>query len=138
MDTIQQDIEGKGLTHPRVTLADIEAEIASEFYFTAGDGIRGESELSTSPASWTGWDHVTFCALILKNGTKLIGVNYGPVSRSDFDPLMARNFARKAAIGQIWPLLGFRLRDQLARGVLTDADAAADLAGMPRPNWRGG
>ena len=31
------------------------------------------------------------------------------------------------------PLLGFRLRDELARTVLTDADAAADLAGTTRP-----
>ena len=31
------------------------------------------------------------------------------------------------------PLLGFRLRDELARPVLTEADAAADLAGTPRP-----
>lgn len=39
--SIEQEIQTKGLTAPRVTLADIEANIASEFYFTAADAIAG-------------------------------------------------------------------------------------------------
>ena len=39
--TIEQEIQAKGLTAPRVTPADIEANIASEHYFTAQDGRRG-------------------------------------------------------------------------------------------------
>lgn len=37
---IEQEIQAKGLTAPRVTPADIEANIASEHYFTAADGFR--------------------------------------------------------------------------------------------------
>ena len=37
---IEQEIVAKGLTAPRVTPADIEANIASEHYFTAADGAR--------------------------------------------------------------------------------------------------
>jgi hypothetical protein len=33
--TIEKEIQAKGLTAPRVTPADIEANIASEHYFTA-------------------------------------------------------------------------------------------------------
>ena len=34
-DEIEQEIQDKGLTAPRVTLEDIEANITSAFYFTA-------------------------------------------------------------------------------------------------------
>ena len=37
---IENEIKSKGLTAPRVTPADIEANIASEHYFTAADGAR--------------------------------------------------------------------------------------------------
>ena len=38
---IEQEIQAKGLTAPRITPADIEANIASEHYFTAGEGVIG-------------------------------------------------------------------------------------------------
>lgn len=38
-DPIEQEIQAKGLTAPRITPADIEANIASEHYFTAADGV---------------------------------------------------------------------------------------------------
>ena len=37
---IEQEIQAKGLTAARVTPADIEANIASEYYFTADQGFR--------------------------------------------------------------------------------------------------
>lgn len=37
---IESEIQAKGLTAPRITPADIEANIASEHYFTAADGFR--------------------------------------------------------------------------------------------------
>lgn len=37
---IEQEIQAKGLTAPRVTPADISANIASESYFTGADGMR--------------------------------------------------------------------------------------------------
>ena len=41
--TIEQEIQAKGLTAPRVTPSDIEANILAEFYFTAGKATRGAS-----------------------------------------------------------------------------------------------
>lgn len=38
---IEQEIQAKALTAPRVTPADIEANIVSEHYFTAADGVAG-------------------------------------------------------------------------------------------------
>ena len=40
---IEQEIQAKGLTAPRVTPADIEENIVGEFYFTAGSATRGAS-----------------------------------------------------------------------------------------------
>lgn len=100
----------------KVTLADLEAEIASEHYFTAFDGIahtmdhypvKGELDASLP--------HLTFCVLVLRNGTKIVGINHGPVDPAGFDPEYGRKDAREDAMRQVWPLLGFRLRDQLAQ-----------------------
>ena len=38
--TIEQEIQAKGLTAPRITPEDIEANITSTFYFTAAQGLR--------------------------------------------------------------------------------------------------
>jgi len=38
---IEQEIQAKGLTAPRITPADIQAAIKSEHYFTAAEGIDG-------------------------------------------------------------------------------------------------
>ena len=139
-ETIEQEIQAKGLTAPRVTPADIEAAIAREYYFTAADGVLGacisdnvpmfaDAQEPTSPLHL-----VTCCLLITRNGTKLFGVNEGPVSPENFDADMGRRMARQKAIDQLWPMLGYELRSQLAKPVLTEADAAADLAGLPRPS----
>lgn len=42
---LESELKAKGLTAPRVTPADIEANIASEHFFTAADGVM-ESGLS--------------------------------------------------------------------------------------------
>ena len=42
-EQIEQEIQDKVLTAPRVTPADIEANIAGEYYFTAGHATRGAS-----------------------------------------------------------------------------------------------
>lgn len=132
-DSLEREIQAKANKGPRVTPADIDAEVAAEFYFTAADGVLGQSEMGTRPAAWTNLDQVTICVLVLRNGTKVVGVNYGAIDRVQHSAGIGRAEARKVALEKVWELLGFRLRDELARPVLTDADAAADLAGIPRP-----
>ena len=132
-DSLEREIQAKASKGPRVTPADVEAEIAAEFYFTAADGVLGQSEMGTRPAAWTNLDQVTICTLVLRNGAKVLGVNYGAIDRTQHDAGKGREAARAEAVEKIWELLGFRLRDELARPVLTEADALADLAGEPRP-----
>lgn len=99
---------------PRVTPFELEAQVRSEFYFTASDGVLGESQGGTRPAAWTNLDQVTICVLILRNGTKVVGVNEGPVSRENFNADIGRQYARQKAVDQIWPMLGYELRTKLA------------------------
>ena len=132
--TVEQDIKDKGLVAPRVTVADIEAEIASEHYFTAAEGVAlgtiaagGGMPVIPAPLQL-----LTFCVLVLKTGYTVSGKS-ACASADNFDAETGRKIARENAVNKIWPLLGFRLRDELSRPVLTEADALADLNGTPRP-----
>lgn len=113
--TIEQEIQAKGLTAPRVTPADIEAEIASEHYFTAADGEQfaryGEQfvVVDANPALQL----LTFCVLVLSNGFTVTGES-ACASPENFDPEIGQKIARANAVQKVWPLLGFRLRDKLA------------------------
>lgn len=127
-------MEATQVNGPRVTPGDVEAEIVSEFCFTAADGVLGESQLGTAPASWVGLERVTFAVLTLRNGTKVVGINYGAIDPAQHSAERGRTEARKDAVSKVYALLGFRLRDELARPVLTEADALADLNGTPRPS----
>ncbi len=119
IDPIEQEIQAKGLTAPRVTPADIEAEIASEFYFTAADGYRSApcfdpngqpTDCLPPPAPL---ELLTFCVLVLRNGFTVTGES-ACASPQNFDAEIGRKIARQNAVNKIWPLLGFRLRDRLA------------------------
>lgn len=109
--SIEQQIQAKGLTAPRVTQADIEAEIASEDYFTAAQGVCFESH--GDPTAQGALSRLTFCVLVLRNGFTVTGES-ACASPENFDAEIGRKFAREKAVEKIWPLLGFRLRDGLA------------------------
>lgn len=113
--TIEAQIQAKGKTAPRITPGDIEAAIASEHYFTAGEGIAGRCyrEVSTlhSPQSL---ELLTFCVLVLKNGFTVTGES-ACASPENFDAEIGRNIARQNAVQKIWPIMGYELRSKLAR-----------------------
>lgn len=114
LDSLEREIQAKASAAPRVTPADIEAEIASESYFTAADGVRGESEMGTSPAGRAkSLELLTFCVLVLRNGFTATGES-ACASPENFNAEIGRKIARENAINKVWPLLGFRLRDKLA------------------------
>ena len=133
-DSLEREIQAKADNGPRVTPADIEANIASEHYFTAADGARmspdGNWPIHSLNTGSLGL--LTFCVLVLRNGFTVVG-HSACASPENYNKEIGERIARENAEREIWPLLGFRLRDELARPVLTDADAAADLAGTTRP-----
>lgn len=115
-DPIQLEIEAKGLHAPRVTPADIEAEIASEHYFTALDGIAGaQGEKFDRYRNHASLSLLTFCVLVLKNGFTVTGES-ACASPANFDEEIGRKIARQHAVDKIWPLLGFSLRDAIHEG----------------------
>lgn len=115
---VEQEIQAKGLTAPRVTPADIESEISSEHYFTAADGCLGEGVAAGAlPAGYVLQEPqalrlLTFCVLVLRNGFTVTGES-ACASPENFDAELGRKIARRNAEAKIWPLLGFRLRDRL-------------------------
>lgn len=116
---IEAEIQAKGLTAPRITPADIEANIASEHIFNAG-----MADVAQKILDWTITDEearqprspldmVTICVLVLRNGHRIVGVNEGPVSAANFDAELGRKLARQKAVDQIWPLMGYELKERL-------------------------
>jgi hypothetical protein len=112
--SIEQEIQDKGLTAPRVTPADIEANIASEHYFTALDGAN--APLATNSRCYTtsqvALGLLTFCVLVLKNGFTVTGES-ACASPENFDAEVGRKIARQNAVAKVWPLMGYELRSKL-------------------------
>lgn len=114
---IEQEIQAKGLTAPRVTPQHIESVIISEHYFTAASGVVGEAALlkagldySEVPASLK---LLTFCVLVLRNGFTVTGES-ACASPENFDPEIGRKIARENAVNKIWMLEGYLLKQKLS------------------------
>ena len=98
-----------------VTLGGVEFDVSEESTVTAADGVmhaRREEGFVADPLG--GLPNVTFCLLILRNGTKVTGVNHGPVSNANFRAVEGRRRARANAIEKVWELEGYLLRERLA------------------------
>jgi hypothetical protein len=123
----EQEIKAAGADKaPRITPDDIEANIASEHYFTALDGVIGaEGTITTNP---DGSVHrrialnegdlnplrlLTFCVLVLRNGFTVTGES-ACASPENFNAEIGRKVARENAVREIWPLMGYALRSKLA------------------------
>jgi hypothetical protein len=121
---IEQEIQAKGKTAPRVTPADVEANIASEHYFTASEAVLGahvallaranggrvddeKADLPDGPLSL-----LTFCVLVLQNGFIVTGES-ACASPENFDAEIGRKVARQNAVQKIWPLMGYALKQRL-------------------------
>lgn len=114
--SIEQEIQAKGLTAPRVTPQDIESNIEVEHYFTAAEGYKGATGLD--PRGVIGGrplSLLTFCVLVLRNGFTVTGES-ACASPENFDAEIGRKIARQNAVQKIWPLMGYALRQRLHEG----------------------
>lgn len=102
LETIHQS---RGLTAPRVTLADLEANIAGENYFTLDQATAGQPQATAFPT-------FTVCVLTLKNGFVVLG-EAAPASPENFDRELGQKIARDKAIDKVWPLMGYALKQAL-------------------------
>ncbi len=112
-DEIEQEIQDKGLVGPRVTLSDIEENIGSEHYFTAGEALNKRFAEESSELGPLGL--LTFCVLVLKNGFTIVGTS-ACLSPENYDAELGRRIARRNAVEQMWPLMGYALKKQLFEG----------------------
>lgn len=101
------------MSAPKVALADVEASIATEHYFTAMDGVMG-NQLTMLP-SYPPLEKLTFCVLVLKNGFTVTGES-ACVSADNFDFRIGKENARKRALDKVWELLAFTLSSAVAEG----------------------
>lgn len=114
---IEQEIQAKGLTAPRVTPQRIDSLIRSEVYFTATDGAQApgahvKSEYVEGERILAPLDVLTFCVLVLRNGFTVTGES-ACASPENFDPEIGRKIARENAVNKIWLLEGYLLKQKL-------------------------
>lgn len=91
---IEQEIQEKGLTAPRITPDHIDSKIVDEQYHV----FEGTT--------------VTVCLLELENGFTVTGES-ACASPENFDADIGRKIARSNARDKIWALEGYLLRQQL-------------------------
>ena len=123
---IEQEIQAKGLTAPRITPADIEANIIRAYFFTAAQGVDGadiaelRSAMGDEPLQLAPQTEdpdlnttdlgpltlLTFCVLVLRNGFTVTGES-ACASPENFDAEIGRKIARQNAVQKIWPLMGY-------------------------------
>lgn len=123
-DSIEQEIQAKGLTAPRITPADIEAAIGSVHYFIASDAIQ--HDLAVHECGPEGWrlgstQLLTICVLQLRNGFTVTGES-ACASPENFDAEIGRKIARQNAVQKVWPLEGYLLRERLHQRALSDGE----------------
>lgn len=117
-DQIEQEIQAKGLNAPRITPADVDANIESEWYINGATGVVPDAFQPSVPAGHP-LELLTFCVLVLKNGFTVHGYS-ACASPENFDAKIGRDIARKNAVDQIWPLMGYELRSQLSKATASE------------------
>jgi|KBSSwiStaDraftv2_1062776.scaffolds.fasta_scaffold186152_3 hypothetical protein len=100
-----EELGAAGAKYPRVKLSDIEAAIERVYYITAGEALG----VADDPALGV----LTLCFVQMHNGFVFVG-KAAPASPENFDREKGRTFAYEDAVRQIWPHMGFALRDRLA------------------------
>lgn len=99
----------EGRTAPRVSLADIEGNIERTLFFNAADM---EQKCHGSASASNPLDLLTIAIVVLKNGFTIIGKS-APASADNFDADLGQKLAYEDAVRQIWPLMGYALRQKL-------------------------
>lgn len=99
-DAIEREIAAKGLTAPRVTLADLKANIQHVEYVkhvSHGGGILRWAVITTA------------------NGFSVTGRPSAAVSVENDNAEIGEAVALENATAELWPLMGYALKEQLHR-----------------------
>lgn len=118
MNDLEQEIQAVANKAPRITPQDIEANIASEHFFTAAQGVAGRNLCVDDADEVAGLTTdsplhlLTFCVLVLRNGFTVTGES-ACASPENFNAEIGRKIARQNAVAKVWPLMGYELRTKL-------------------------
>ena len=93
---------------PRVSLDDIKAAIRSEYHFTGAQAI---AQLQ-APIDCA-LEVLSVCLVVMNNGFVIVGKS-APASAENFNADLGAKLAYEDCIRQLWPLMGYALRDRLA------------------------
>ena len=105
MDNVEQLIQEKGLTAPRITPEHIESLIVDKTFTVLPSG------------------KVMVCDLLLKNGFSVRGES-SCVSKENFDHEVGMIVSYRNAVDEIWPLEGYLLQQSLYEAAQTTAQLA--------------
>ena len=112
--TIEQEIQAKGDSPAiRVTPDMITAAIVSSDFHVLPD------------------TQITVCTITLRNGTKVLGYNYGAIDPARQDWQQGRQAAYDMAREKVWELEGYALRERLAVPGLQPIDTAPPAGMVP-------
>lgn len=111
---IENEIQAKGKTAPRVTPDRIRQVVVDEFFFTGAQGISANYPIPAHSIDLPdGVKTLTFCVLVLQNGFTVTGES-ACASPENFDAEIGRKIARQNAEQKIWALEGYVLKCNLA------------------------
>lgn len=108
----------------RISLADIEANIAATVYLNGFDAVKAavrktmlgteiDFEHFARKAVGTHCDALTICLLVMKNGFTILGKS-APADPTNFNEDLGRRLAYEDAVRQAWPLMGYELKSKLS------------------------
>lgn len=89
----------------------LQAEIVSAWYINGATGVVPDDFQPAVPAD-SPLSLLTICVLVLRNGFTVHGVS-ACASPENYNKEIGQRIARENAEREIWPLLGFALRQKL-------------------------
>lgn len=98
---------------PTITPEQIRSKIVSAHYFTALDGAKHTThDFPANKHQQTALSLLTFCVLVLENGFTITGQS-ACASPEKYNQVKGKAIAYENAIQQVWPLLGYELKQKL-------------------------
>lgn len=103
--------------HPRVTLDDIKANIDSVDYVNAFEAANHARAIPVPPGEPVATAPqalrvLTLCLVVTKAGFTIVGKS-APADPANFDKALGEKLAYEDCIRQLWPYMGFALRERL-------------------------
>jgi hypothetical protein len=120
---VEEQIQAKGLTAPRITYDHIEGKILSKHFFTASQAVNGCNRFGfkkvdgefvpyTDNVEDGALSTLTFCVLVLENGFTVTGES-ACASVENFDKEIGEAIAYNNAVQKIWMLEGYLLKNDM-------------------------